>query len=405
MAFYKRTPVVIIVALFLLPMIYACTSNPSTGARQHLALTDPERLIPGVVCVVTHDPDQADGVESLATSIGYVQKKRRVLNGLGFVMMILQVPPGYSARQGIAELRLKFPKLVIDANHRYTLFSPEFGSENRDPRIYARRLIAWEQHAAHCGAGIRLGLVDTRINTEHPSLQGPKITTRSFLAPEAIGPPGHHGTSVAALLVGKPERTFDGLLPQSKLYAAEIFHQNDNEQIETTTWLIARALDWLVTRNVHVINLSFGGPQNALLALAVNRTLESNISLDAAAGHSRPLGGPTYPAAQEGVIAVTAIDAERRPYRHAAVGSYISLSAPGVDIWVPDANGRGHYTSGPSFAAPFVTATIASLRKKHPHWTLRQARQAVERAAVDLGNPGWDPVFGWGLVQAATPCP
>ncbi len=353
-----------------------------------------------MVCVVTKDIDEAEDVEISAQAIGYVRKNRRILDGLGFVMIIMEVPPGYSVRQGIAELRTKFPALVIDANHRYSLNS----AAHHDTRIYARRLIGWDPVTPRCGAEIRLGLVDTRVDLTHPVLKRQNIKNRSFLPQEATAAPADHGTSIAALLVGKPMNETAGLLPESSLFVAEIFREREARRFETTTWLIVRALDWLVRKNVHVINLSFGGSQNSLLAFAVRRTLDNNISLVAAAGHHSPLGGPSYPAAQEGVVAVTALDADRRPYRRAASGPYISLSAPGVDIWVPDADGMGRYVSGTSFAAPFVTAVIASFKRVHPHWTPEQIRQAIERSALDLGNPGWDPIFGWGLVQAPIAC-
>lgn len=403
--------------ILMLLSIYACgmtqPARPMDAGKSSLDLTigvdpadatreniDPDSIEPGEVCVVTNDLSQAEDMENSAGEIGYPRKKRRALSGLGFVMSILEVPLGYSVRQGITVLRSRFPDLVIDANHRYIIHSPE----GDDPRNYAKNLIRWGPESSSCGSGIRLGLVDTHIDRYHPVLRDRRIETRSFV-PEEIASVIEHGTSVAALLVGKSADIAAGLLPESSLYVAEIFRQRDGELIDTTTWLILRALDWLVSEDVTVINLSFGGPPNDLLAFAVSRTLSRNVSLVAAAGHRDPLGKSSFPAAQAGVIAVTAIDAELLPYRRAATGSYISLSAPGVDIWVPGYNGTGKYVSGTSFAAPFVTAAFASLQKANPQWTALQIRQELEENAKDLGNLGWDPLFGWGLVQVDAPCP
>ncbi len=402
--------------ILMLTMFYACgMTEPApaiSAGKSTLDLTigvdpadsseesvDPDSIEPGEICVVTNNLKQAEDVENSADSIGFPRIKRLALNSLGFVMSILEAPPGYSVRQGIAELRSRFPDLVIDANHRYNLYN----SKGSGPRMYAKNLIGWNLESSSCGSGIRLGLVDTPIDLYHPALRGRRIETRSFV-PEEIAAGQDHGTSVAALLIGKSSGVAAGLLPESSLFVAEIFRQSDGERVDTTTWLILRALDWLVSENVPVINLSFGGPPNALLAFAVSRTLSRNVSLVAAAGHSDPLGEPSFPAAQVGVIAVTALDAKLLPFRQAATGSYISLAAPGVDIWVPGDDGTGKYVSGTSFSAPFVTAAFATLQKANPRWTAIQTRQDLEQNAKDLGNPGWDPVFGWGLVQVTSPC-
>ena len=419
----------IIVIIFLLPLIHACgvtkrvppdefhqpsysefqlsfketpaTDTAAKSEHSDQADSDPDSLEPGIVCVVTNNLKEAENVENIADSMGYSSRKRRALDGLGFVMIILEVPQGYTVRQGIAELRFRFPELVIDANHRYKLNS----SARHNTRVYAKKLIGWDTATLNCGTGIRLGLVDTRIDLDHPALQGRDIERRSFLPDSIIAASGHHGTSVAALLIGKsPKLDEAGLLPESSLFVAEVFRQRGSDQIDTTTWFITRALDWLVSQNVQVINLSFGGPQNALLAFAVGRTLLQNVILVAAAGHGDPLGGPSFPAAQPGVIAVTAIDADLIPYNRSVTGSHISFSAPGVDIWVPGSDETGKFVSGTSFAAPFVTAAMASLQIANPEWTSLQTRQELEKNALDLGNPGWDPVFGWGLVQISPIC-
>ena len=118
-----------------------------------------------------------------------------------------------------------------------------------------------------------------------------------------------------------------------------------------------------------MINLSLGGPHNALLTFAIEQTMNRNIPIVAAAGNTGPQGHPMYPAAQEGVIAVTAVDAKLKPYHHASRGSHIAFSAPGVDIWVPTRQGSGVYKSGTSFAAPFVTTAVAAAQLSHPQWT------------------------------------
>ena len=363
----------------------------------------PEAIEPGQVCVINANQKEAEQLDQYASAQGYTKKKRRILDGLGFVMSILQVPEGQTVKQGINELRREFPSQVIDANHHYDL--QETG-KRVNPRRYGHQLVGWNEQAMSCGTeNVRLGMVDTSVNMAHPLLTAQSIHKKSFLNEKTPRAPGQHGTAIAILLVANSPQAENGLLPQAELYAAETFRQLKPGHVEATTWSIVRALDWLVTENVHVINLSLGGPQNALLTFAIQQTIKSNIPIVAAAGNAGSSGQPMYPAAESGVIAVTALDAKLIPYHHASQGSYIAFSAPGVDIWVPDGNETGMFKSGTSFAAPFVTSAAAAVKLSHPDGTPTQVMHHLANSALDLGRPGKDEVFGWGLIQIPDTCP
>ena len=362
----------------------------------------PDAIEPGQVCVINANQEEAEKLDQYASAQGYTKKKRRVLEGLGFVMSIMQVPDGQTVKEGITELREEFPSLIIDANHHYNL--QETGKK-MDPRRYGHQLVGWNEQAVSCGTeNLRIGMVDTSVNVTHPLLRNQSIHTQSFLNEKTPHAPGQHGTAVAILLVAKSAQVENGLLPEADLFAAETFRQLKPGQVEATTWSIVRALDWLVTENVHVINLSLGGPQNALLTYAIQQTISSNVPIVAAAGNTGPSGHPMYPAAEKGVIAVTALDAKLIPYDHASQGPYIAFSAPGVDIWIPNGKETGVFKSGTSFAAPFVTTAAAAVKLSNPQGAPNQVAHQLAKTALDLGTPGKDEIFGWGLVQIPSTC-
>lgn len=361
-----------------------------------------EDLEPDEVCVINANLEETKAIDQFATSRGYIKKKRRILEGLGVVMSIFQVPSHQTVYSGIADFREAFPALAIDANHRYKLQ----GVHNTiDLRHYAHRLVGWDAQAFRCGiTPLRIGMIDTGIDIDNPFLKNQVIQSQPFLSETIPHAPKVHGTSVAIQLVGHSSTTPVGLMPNATLFAAETFRQRDSTHIEATTWNIVRALDWLIQQQVQVINMSLGGPDNALLTLAIHHTLGQNISIIAAAGNLGPEGQAVYPAAQDGVIAVTALDAKLNPYLHANRGNYISLSAPGVDIWVPNGEGTGLFKSGTSFATPFVTTAAAVLKLSHPLWTPSQISTQLANSALDLGDAGKDHIFGWGLVQIPNHC-
>jgi len=102
---------------------------------------------------------------------------------------------------------------------------------------------------------------------------------------------------------------------------------------------------------------------------------------------------PSYPAAQAGVVAVTDVDRNNVVASDASQGDYIDLAAPGVDLWVAAPGGGGRYTSGSSMAAPLVAAALARLDGSSTQGEL------LFRMAKDLGQPGKDPIYGWGMLQ------
>ena len=80
---------------------------------------------------------------------------------------------------------------------------------------------------------------------------------KSFHDPERKQGSALHGTSIAALFVGRPsEEGFGGLLPEARHYAANIFEVDEFGETRADSIALARALDWLASKRPHVINIS-----------------------------------------------------------------------------------------------------------------------------------------------------
>ena len=98
---------------------------------------------------------------------------------------------------------------------------------------------------------------------------------------------------------------------------------------------------------------------------------------------------------------MTAVDARGRLFARANRGDAVDFAAPGVDIWVARPGGSAGFASGTSYAVPFVTALAARWLAAAPGLSPGQLYERLEATARDLGPPGRDPAFGWGLVRAA----
>ena len=256
---------------------------------------------------------------------------------------------------------------------------------------------------AVCGAGARIGVIDTGINPTHETFDGRRLDVLTE-RPEGLEPSGaQHGTAVASLLIGNPASRSPGLLPEAEVIAVDAFHTAGSDE-RSDVYTLVQAMERLSTEEVPVINMSLAGPPNDLLEEMVDRLTEQGIVLVAAAGNAGPRAEPAYPGAYEEVIAVTAINRYEEVYRRAGQGDHIDLAAPGVGVWTAASIRGARPKTGTSFAVPFVSAAVAALAAQNPEMTREELIATVLSSARDLGEEGRDPVFGHGLLQLSEIC-
>jgi subtilisin family serine protease len=350
----------------------------------------------GQVVVYWASSDEADAaLAALAQGSRMVPLQSGRLDNLGGVLAVFQLPAQADALAFRDRLLREFPGLAVDLNAHYRPLSQP------SPRIYLPQKIDVPGLGNKAGdaAGVRIGVVDGPA-AAIPALLLVRMARKSFLDGADIAATPAHATAIAALMAGRDTTTgFTGIATGAGLYSAEVMRAAGPDTLATSAALV-RAVDWLLGEKVQIINLSLGGPGDAVMARVFARLAGMAVVVVAAAGNGGPAAAPSYPAAYAGVIAVTATDAADRPYSAANRGAYIALAAPGVDLWVPD-DASGHYVSGTSFAAAVVTAGSAWLLAQNPRLDAPALVRRLCRNARDLGAPGPDPVFGCGLMQIA----
>ena len=129
--------------------------------------------------------------------------------------------------------------------------------------------------------------------------------------------------------------------------------------------------------------------------------LKQDITIVAAAGNEGPAASPRFPAAYKEVIAATAVDSNNDIYRWANQGEYIDFSALGVLVKTARVSNGSSYEygleSGTSIATPVVTAKVACQIVKDK--AKKTIISNLELEAIDLGEPGRDPVYGYGKLE------
>jgi subtilisin family serine protease len=167
---------------------------------------------------------------------------------------------------------------------------------------------------------------------------------------------------------------------------------------------LVSALEALADRGVKVVNLSLSGPPNKVLEAAIVAARAQGIVLVAAVGNNGAGAEPSYPAAYSGVIGVTAVDRQLNVYRRATRGPYVAVAAPGVEIRMAQSKGGSAVRSGTSYAVPFVSAAMAMMLANGAEIDVEELEHHLQDTTQDLGVPGKDTTFGYGLVQMTNLC-
>jgi hypothetical protein len=386
----------------------ACDAGGDGSDRPRPPLTvvrGPGALVENVVVGPAAEGDVA---AAIVRSVGGSVLRSTPLPALGQYSLIATFPSDSARTLALAELARRAPGSGLSLHWIYTFAQQAPGpvapaaagpaaTPARVPRLYAPELIG-DVAPGQCRLSrpVRIGMIDGPVNTDHPALRGALVTHLS-LVPRGRVPAAHHGTAVAALMVGEDASgILSGFARGAELVAVSVFALTDEGE-ETSVDLIVQAIDRLVGQGVQVINMSFAGPDSAALRRTLAATAARGVVMVGAAGNQRARA-VAHPAAAPEVIAVTAVDAARRRFRLANVGAENEFSAPGVDVYAARAQGGG-YVSGTSLAAPIVTALIAREIARGTTGT-DPLRARLRSGAQALGQGGRSAEYGWGLVRA-----
>jgi hypothetical protein len=265
-----------------------------------------------------------------------------------------------------------------------------------DPAQYAvAKLHLVEAHKLATGAGVLVAVIDSQVDTGHPDLGG--TIAGSFDAVGNHEKADEHGTEMTGAIVA--HRKLLGVAPRARILAIHAFSPEAQSSAQTTTAHILAGIDFAITKGARVINMSFAGPYDPLLARALKKAHDKGIVLVAAAGNAGPQSPPLYPAADENVIAVTAVDENDKLLPQANQGPHIALAAPGVNVLEPAPGGTYGYTTGTSVATALVSGVAALIIERDPNIDIATLEEVLYSSARDLGPKGRDSQFGFGLVD------
>jgi len=263
-------------------------------------------------------------------------------------------------------------------------------------------LVGWSRDLPYTGKGVTIAVIDSGVDPEACGLEGKVVHAKSFVPGEGPEDLHGHGTAVAYVAAGADDR-YGGVAQDAKVVSLKVFFRNGI----SLDPIILRALHEALNLDVAVVNMSFGGPggPDAPVSRAANMLMARGKLPVAAAGNEGPGRGTVgAPAAGELVVAVGAVNKQRKVTDYSSRGPADGLMkpdlvAPGGDRGGPVVSARPRgvppigspvddcYTGvmGTSFAAPHVSGAAALLYEATKSATA--ARDAILNTAEDLGEP------------------
>ncbi|MDQ2940848.1 MAG: S8 family serine peptidase [Chloroflexota bacterium] len=254
-----------------------------------------------------------------------------------------------------------------------------------DPLRLARRMRirglnrswAW---GGSTGAGMRVGIIDSGLESEHPALRG-RVTEKVAvemvdgepkIVRDELGDLFGHATACGGIILG--------LAPDVELVSIRVL----GADLRGKGTAFAAGLEWAIEQRLNVVNLSLSSKSEALFPVfhgLVDEAYFHNVVLVSAANN---VPAPSYPSLFSSVFSVAA-HAQADPMRfYYNPDPPVEFGAWGVDVPIAWKDGGNTVATGNSFAAPHIAGLAALILAKHPGLTPFELK-AILAAVAD--NP------------------
>ncbi|TDL73680.1 peptidase [Rhodococcus qingshengii] len=257
---------------------------------------------------------------------------------------------------------------------------------------------AWD--SGYDGSGVKVAVLDTGIDAEHPDIASQLVDAKSFVPNEDARDFHAHGTHVASTVLGTgaaSEGKNKGVAPGADLLVGKVL---SNEGYGQDSWIID-GMEW-AAQNAKIVNMSIGSnePSDGTdpMAQAVNNLTAETGALFVIAAGNTGAEGINSPGSADSALTVGAVDksdhlawfSSKGP-QNGISGLKPDLTAPGVGILAARSqfsDGSGSYRTmdGTSMATPHVAGAAAILSQRHPDWTGAQLKEALMSTTKKLDH-------------------
>lgn len=261
------------------------------------------------------------------------------------------------------------------------------------PKIQAPT--AWDSSK---GAGITVAIVDTGVYAAHPDLTGKVLSGWNVVSNNSdTSDITGHGTGVAGTVAAASNNStgVTSVAWDAMLLPVRVSNSSDGSAYLSD---LANGVVWAADHGARVANVSYGVSGSASVQSAANYMRGKDGVVVVSAGNS---GAYDSTAPSDALLSVGATDSSDAIASFSTSGSFVDLSAPGVNIPSTSASGGYSYWSGTSFSSPVVAGVAALVLAANPALSPAQVDSILTSSSDDLGSPGYDIYFGAGRVNAA----
>lgn len=315
--------------------------------------------------------------DDLARSYGLRLIAQWPIPALGAACVVYEVP-SQDTVAGVLE-RLGKDQRVSGAQRMQTYRVLAEKVSLTDPYLrYQNGLRAMNLNEAHrlaSGKGVRVAVIDTGVDANHPDLAG-QIAISEDLGPDAAGDGSsdRHGTGVAGVLVARANNGIGivGVSPDAELIALRACWETKAGELaaQCNTFTLALALSEAIRLDAQIINMSLTGPDDPLVGQLIKAAVAKGIIVVAAKPALGEPGG--FPANQPDVIGVASSSTLARH-------SGGELRAPGKDVLTTVPHGAYDYLSGSSLATPHISGLAALILELRPNVSASVVRGIIEK--------------------------
>src|SRR5688572_14373817 len=291
--------------------------------------------------------------------------------------VLFRIPPG-TTREAVIE-KLLTDKRVLIAQPLNEFESATSASTSYDDP-YARlqsnvnALDVAEAHNISRGSGIRVAIIDTGIDTQHPDLAGRTQLTRNYIDDDAREfRNDRHGTQIAGLIAASANNGIGivGVAPDVRLLALKACWQASPISAgRCNSFTLAQGLADALAARAQVINLSLVGPSDPLLEALVAKAIAAGIIVVGAASDDPRFGFPARLPRVLGVAEAETSSQERNDI----------LRAPARDIVTLVPNGHYDFASGSSLATAQISGVVALLLARNQKLGISRLRELLAQS-------------------------
>jgi hypothetical protein len=360
--------------------IIAAVDNPPAGIVSHAGSTPR-----GYDSVAAYGPNSSARkvMRALEQDYGLREVSAWPIEPLHMHCAVLRLPEGADRTKVLDTL--SHDKRIRLAEPLHTFATRSYNDPYLDLQRGFRQMHVEEAHPWSRGEGVRVAIIDTGADTDHPDLARSIAAAANFVDSDSRQfKTDRHGTEVAGVIaaVANNHEGIVGIAPEARLlvYKACWQARANADAASCNSFTLARALVAALDAHAQVVNLSLAGPEDALLTGLIREGLRRGVLFVGAA--SEPVDGTHGLLHDSGVIEVAS--SEGPPLTRSP------LYAPGREILTLLPGGHYDFASGDSIATAQVTGIVALLLEKDHSLTTAGALKILHDTSARGESPDGD---------------